>query len=312
MVPVFTGDGTLMAYYLHPDPLDILQGWYPGKAIPRQYLGNMQAIPPQNDMNEARSGHDNVLNFSLQHKDGSSWASQLLFFNQKTKKMATEKPKGVSPDRIQNDPNFERTRENMAEFGRAGKAASLIREIFRDVTIFAKDKVTQARLLKVLKRVLLTDPVNDRGARTVQNGDPQQLKGFNFNNKAALRETLYVRCPVTIDRAAGQATIAIPALVPRIMVQAPGGTTHYRIVAGVTTVNFDTEVYTYQRASTDELPWDHVLAPATDLSLTFPANSPETIILAMGIEFSQKVNNQSYALKTGECNATTIVAVSKP
>jgi len=34
---------------------------------------------------------------------------------------------GVSADRIQNDPAFQRTRENGEEFGRAGAADKLIR-----------------------------------------------------------------------------------------------------------------------------------------------------------------------------------------
>jgi hypothetical protein len=226
--------------------------------------------------------------------------------------MEKEEPKGVASDRIFNDPIFERTRENMAEFGRAGKAARLTREIFRDVTIFAKDRITMARLLKVFKRVLLADPISGRGERTVGKGDQQQLKGFNFNVRAGLRETFYVRCPIVVSRPTGQVVITIPSFVPKVMVQAPGGTTHFRIVAAATTVNFDTEVYEYKRVSTDELSWDQNIFAGTNLELALPANSPDTIIVALGIEFSQKVNNQSYALKTGDCNATTIMLVDKP
>lgn len=69
----------------------------------------------------------------------------------------------------------------MAEFGSAGNSASLVREISQDETIYAKDKITHARLLIVPRRVILTDSVNGRGERTVSNGDQRQLKGFNFN-----------------------------------------------------------------------------------------------------------------------------------
>ncbi|WP_197428778.1 hypothetical protein [Phnomibacter ginsenosidimutans] len=38
---------------------------------------------------------------------------------------------GVEGDPIANDPSFARTRENGAEFGRAGKAGKLLRTAFR-------------------------------------------------------------------------------------------------------------------------------------------------------------------------------------
>ena len=41
---------------------------------------------------------------------------------------------GTSADRIKTDTAFERTWENKAVFSRAGKAAKILRTIFRDVT----------------------------------------------------------------------------------------------------------------------------------------------------------------------------------
>ena len=37
----------------------------------------------------------------------------------------------------------------------------------RDVTIIAKDRVVQARLVKVFSRIITADAVNERGARTL-------------------------------------------------------------------------------------------------------------------------------------------------
>ncbi|WP_315815043.1 hypothetical protein [Paraflavitalea speifideaquila] len=56
--------------------------------------------------------------------------------------------KRVSTDKSMNDPAYERTREYMAGFGRAGEAASIV----RDLTAYTKDDDIQARLLTVLKR----------------------------------------------------------------------------------------------------------------------------------------------------------------
>jgi hypothetical protein len=231
----------------------------------------------------------------------------------KFQKMATSSSTGgASAERIKTDPLFERTRENMAEFTRAGKAAKLLRTIFRDVTINAKDKVTQARLVKVMSRIISTDPVNERGARTVGNGDLLQLQGFHFNVRAGISDSLYVRCPVSFNRVSGEVVVNIPAFVPRNMVQQASGTTHFRIVAAATAVNIDTEQYQYAMQATPELPFNSDPTEAATLTMALPANSKDIVVVALGIEYYQRVNSRSYALKSGEHNATSIILVDKP
>ena len=46
---------------------------------------------------------------------------------------------GVDAERIKNDPAFERTRENGAEFGRAGAAGKLLRNALRTLIINSSD-----------------------------------------------------------------------------------------------------------------------------------------------------------------------------
>lgn len=311
-VPFVTENGALFACLLPMDGLDMANTFPLIEAMFRQYLGSMQAIPSFDNAHAGNSRYESVPGYSDSNTDFLSWTGRLLHSIKKQRKMATEQQKGVASDRIFTDAAYERTRENMAEFGRSGKAASLLREIFRDMTVYAKDQDLQSRLLKVFSRVLSTDAVNKRGERTVGNGDHLHLKGFNFNSRAGVRETLYARCPVALDRVAGTATVTIPSFVPKMMVQAPKGTTHYRIVAGSAAVNFDTELYSYMRGATAELSWDQLPTVASSIALNFPANTPDTILVALGIEFVQKVNGQSYPLKTTSSNATTIVAVDKP
>ena len=50
----------------------------------------------------------------------------ITFYKSQDGYLAREKG-GVSADRIANDPNFQRTRENGEEFGRAGKAGKMLR-----------------------------------------------------------------------------------------------------------------------------------------------------------------------------------------
>src|SRR5688572_29378954 len=205
MVPVLSETGSLMAYVLYPDPTGLLQELYSCMTISRQYSDNAQTMPRQSNTHACSFWGDNFYQgASFDYKNAFGCTGQPIIQSLKIKKMATTTSTGgASANRIKNDPNFERTRENMAEFSRSGKAAKLLRTIFREVTINAKDKITQARLVKVCSRIITTDSVNERGARTVNNGDLQQLQGFNFNVRAGISDSLFVRCPVNFNRASG-------------------------------------------------------------------------------------------------------------
>lgn len=311
MVPVLSENGSLMAYLLYPDPTGVLQESYSCKAIARPSLGHSQAIPrPFPYPFHPNKTSDQYMAFIYENAFG--YTGQPIIQKLKSTTMAKKTTAGgASADRIKTDPAFERTRENMAEFGRAGKAAKLLRTIFRDVTINAKDRVTQARLAKVTSRIVTTDPVNERGARTVSNGDLQQLQNFHFNARAGISDSLFVRCPVSFNRTTGEAIINIPSFVPRNMVQQARGTTHFRIVAAAASINFDTGQYEYAMQGTAELPYTTDPTQAATLTLALPPNSTDTVVAVLGIEYYQKVNSRSYALKSGDHNATSIVLVDK-
>ena len=307
LVPVLSETGSLMAYVLSADPTGMLRGLYCSMTTLRPLLEHSLTTVRALDTNSGSTPYG-VLNYI----NAFGCTGQPIIHKLKTKKMAkTRSTSGVSADRIKNDAVFERTRENMEEFSRAGKAAKLLRTIFRDVTIHAKDKITQARLVKVASRIVMADPINERGKRTVNNGDLQQLHDFHFNVRAGIKDVLFVRYPVNFNRVSGEVTVNIPSFVPRNSVQQAPGTTHFRILAAAAAINFDTERHEYAMQTTPELPFNSDPLQATTLTLALPANSKDIVVAALGIEYYQMVNSRSYALKAGEYNATSIVLVDK-
>jgi hypothetical protein len=317
MVPVLSQTGSLMAYVLSADPTGTLREHYSCMTIPRPFSDNTQTIPRPFEIHSTSipcgSCTDCVKLFQYKtYHNAFGCTGQPIIHQLKFKKMAkTTSAGGASATRIKNDPAFERTRENMEEFARAGKAAKLLRSIFRNVTINAKDKITHARLVKVASRIILTDPVNERGKRTVNNGDVLQLLDFNFNERSGIKDVLFVRCPVNFNRMLGEVTVNIPSFVPRNSVLHARGVTHVRIVAAAAAINFDTGQHEYAMQETAELPYNTDPTQAATLTLALPANSTDTIVAVLGIEYYQRVNTRSYALKTGEHNATSIVLVDK-
>jgi len=215
----------------------------------------------------------------------------------------------ISPEVMATSPGYQRVRENMAEFSRAGKGGRVVRYAFSNLLTHAKGKRVIARLHKEVMKVIKADVVNPRGQRTVTDGNLGFLQGFEFNNGASLRETLAVQYTTTIDRAAGTARVDLPALVPTESIKAPAGATHYRLVCAGAEIDFDTEAYKTDVKESIYLPLTATPAAALSLTATVPAASTHKLLMVLGLQFFQEVNGLYYALKSGEHNALSIVKV---
>lgn len=77
----------------------------------------------------------------------------ITFYKTKDGHMAREKG-GVDAKRIANDPAFQRTRENGAEFGRAGKAGKILRASIRTLLLNSADSRMVSRLTQSMIKVI--------------------------------------------------------------------------------------------------------------------------------------------------------------
>ena len=232
----------------------------------------------------------------------------ISFYKTSDGHLAREKG-GVDKSRIANDPAFQRTRENGAEFGAAGKGGKLVRSAIRILLQNAKDKRVVSRLTTNLLKVVKTDAVNDRGLRTIQDGNMSLFQGFEFNTNGKLGSTLFAPSVNAFDRIAGEATVSIAAFAPTIRIAAPAGTTHSKVVMGAAELDFATETSTFESDETAALPYDSADTAAIDLTAAVTANSTLPVIQVFGIEFYQEVNGQMYPLKNGSYNALAVVKV---
>lgn len=171
----------------------------------------------------------------------------------------------ISADRIANDPAFRRTRENGAEFGRAGKAGKLLRNAFRASIQSVSDTKVVGRLVKSLMAVIKTDTTSDRGLRNIMLGNQNLLLGFEFNVNAKLSTTLYAPYTFNIDRVTGAVSVDMASFVPANMIAAPGGTTHFKLRAEVAAVDFNQESSESDMAETALLPWDQTATAMINL-----------------------------------------------
>lgn len=218
---------------------------------------------------------------------------------------------GVEGSRIANDPAFQRTRENGSEFGRAGKGGKVLRNAIRILLQNAKDKRVVSRLTTDLLKVVKTDAVNERGQRTIQDGNLDLLLNFEFNIKAKLGSTLFAAFSNSFDRVTGEATVNIPPFAPTVRIAAPSGTTHYKVVMGAAELDFANETSVFMNDETAILPYDSADTSAIDLSASLPANSTLPVVQVLGVEFYQEVNGEMYPLKNGAFNALAVKIADK-
>lgn len=234
----------------------------------------------------------------------------ITFYKAKEGFLAREKG-GVDKSRIMNDPNFQRTRENGAEFGRAGASGKMLRTSFRAGLLNSADSRMVGRLTKEMVKVIQTDTVSDRGERNVIDGDLSLLRGFDFNINGKLSTTLYAPYSTTLARTTGDVTVDFAPFVPISMINAPSGTTHFKIEVASSDVNFADGIFNVSNADTGILPYDSAATSAISLEMEIPANSRQPIFLVLGIEFFQEINGVQYVLKNGAYNALQLIEVSQ-
>lgn len=216
----------------------------------------------------------------------------------------------VSKKRLATDPAFERTRENGAEFGTAGKGSKALRIPLQELLKNASDSKLVSRLTRDMLRVLQTDTVNPRGKRRIADGDLNLLSGFDFNINGKLSSTLSAPFNANIDRAAGKLSISIPSFVPGSMLQVPEGATHYRINTAGVAVDLEQKKHEGEVQHTAVLPWNNQASAAVTLNHAVTAGTGLPLFLAMGIEFYQEMNGGLYPLKDASFNCLSLVAIS--
>jgi hypothetical protein len=217
---------------------------------------------------------------------------------------------GVSKDRIQNDPAFERTRENGKEFGSSAASGKLLRLSVRNLLMRAKDSRVASRLTQSMTKVKNFDLISDRGDRNVAVGiatpeGKEILKGFNFNNRAIIGSILFA--PYSIDGATGEITLT--DLNPMNDIAYPSGATHVSLTSAFAKIDFETGENSIEISPAVNLLIDNTTATQTLVPPAVPTGTGNDFMLLL-VEFFQEVNGSQYSLKNGAFNVLSIVEVA--
>lgn len=236
----------------------------------------------------------------------------LSFTKHRTRGYEVRMRGGVDKARIMSDPNFERTRENMSEFGMAAKTAKLIRVQLNNLMRGMADKTFRNRLTSVVNRIIKMDSENMRGQRVFQPENSGRLKGFEFNAKSSLEFMFSGILISAFDRATGEVSLVIPDFDPRREVTLLPEATHIRFTLAAVEQTLDPEVVPrplVQQSDYIQLIDAHV---EETIQVSLPAASDKVVYIIVGIETFLESNGVHYPLKNNPYNAMTIVDVAIP
>lgn len=234
----------------------------------------------------------------------------MSFYKTKDGHLVREKG-GIDANRIKNDPAFQRTRENGQEFGTAGKAGQVIRKGVRILMRRAKDNRVTSRLTQKLMQVVKSDSINERGSRTVQDGNMQLLTDFDFNIRGKLSTVFFNGYTPVFDRPNGTFDLQIDEFIPQETIEAPQGTTHIQIVGGICATDFEGRSFEEGHDESAIIPWDMQTQPPLTLSASISAASTQPVLQLVGVNFFQEVNGDMYPLKNGSFNALAVASVDQ-
>nr|WP_315215663.1 hypothetical protein [uncultured Flavobacterium sp.] len=226
---------------------------------------------------------------------------------------------GPSGEQVNTAPEFERTRENMNEFGACAKAGKSVRTGLSQVMKQMADSQVTGRLTSIMKKINLEDQTEARGYRKIEISTQRNyLKGFEFNKNVSFNGIFNAPYSIahTIDRESCDFVVA--DFNPANLVNAPSGATHFRLISSISVVsdfeyNATTNSYDPMDAALNEVNdiqysdfLDlYVPVPATTVTATLPNGAlptvNTTVLQCIGIEFYQQVGANFYLFSSGNC-----------
>lgn len=236
----------------------------------------------------------------------------LSFTKHRTRGYEVRMRGGVDKARIMSDPNFQRTRENMSEFGTAAKTAKLIRIQLNNLLRGTADKTFRNRLTSAVHRIVKSDTENVRGERVFMPENSSRLKGFEFNANSSLEFMFSERLSPSFDRPTGEVSLIIPDFDPRIAVTLLEGATHIRFTLAAVEQTLDPDVV--PRPVSERSEYIKLIGQHSEetIQVSLPADSDKVVYIIAGIETFLESNDVYYPLKNNPYNAMTIVDVDIP
>ncbi|MEZ4858415.1 MAG: hypothetical protein R2781_06350 [Flavobacteriaceae bacterium] len=250
----------------------------------------------------------------------------LTFYIRKGRYLVRKKG-GVDRERILNDPNYERVRENMSEFAAASKVATTFRKSLNSLIKQLGGTTVQARLMRIFRKII-NKGAGKAGQRAITLLPNKLLfTDFQFNEEKRF-DSIFVgfHDPPTVDANRNVVSWELPVFDIKNDLIKPEGTTHYRFVMATVVVsdhalNEGTETYmpltdaafikrsvTFTDYLEADVPLAAPIAMETDLGLAEALPDTAISITVVGVFFYKWVDREYLTMKSEQ--ALQVLAVA--
>lgn len=225
---------------------------------------------------------------------------------------------GPSGEQVKTAPEFERTRENMNEFGGCAAAAKSVRVGLAQLMKQMSDPQLTGRLTGIMKKINLEDQSEARGYRAILvSTQSQYLQGLSFNRNISFDSVFYAPFALSNTVARDSAALTVAAFNPLNFINAPAGATHFRLINAISVIsdyayNSTSNIYEPVNAALNELSdvaysgyldLATPIATSTTITATLPGSPTMTadvsVLNSIGIEFYQQVGVDYYLFNSG-------------
>ncbi len=225
---------------------------------------------------------------------------------------------GPSGEQVKTGAEFERTRENMNEFGGCATAGKSVRVGLSQLMKQMSDSQLTGRLTAIMKKINLEDMSESRGYRAILVSTQRQyLTGLNFNKNVSLDGIFYAPYSLTNTPARDSSSFSLPAFNPMNFIKAPAGATHFRLINAISVISdfaFNSTSGMYEAidsvlnessnvAYSGYIDLSAPIASTTTITSTLPGSptvsADVSVLNSIGIEFYQQVGANYYLFNSG-------------
>ena len=214
----------------------------------------------------------------------------------------------LTAKRIKTNPSFQRTRENMSEFGHAAQTGKLLRYAFAPWLDSIIHPRLSADLLKTLLSVIQSDTTNSRGQRNIINANLALLEQFEFNKK---KQHLATAFPLTISKMKLKKYIGLSMRTVRqkdLFPAVPPYATHVKVHPVLVAINPGQKaVQSFYPSSAKPVSILEECIPQEAFTAEITIPFPAIVIVTLFVEFSNCVNYQYEAIRAEGRNSLTII-----
>jgi hypothetical protein len=272
----------------------------------------------------------NFLNFTTMAKQKGIFKIQgtidnATFFERDGKSFVKKKSDAITKERIQNDPNFKRTRESGQEFGGSATVSSALQRGFVEVSQML-DSSFNIRAKIICGDVIKSSTTGLRGQRPfLASVAIPILQNLEFNLTTSFDSVFKAPYITSVDAGRALASITVPDFNVSNLVSAPSGATHFQLLAHVSSLSsyeWNTTVHKYTSLEPNfdvkhgvtysaPIALGGMVGSETHIEAGLPGIDelpPGTILLVcIGIQFSQLLNGVYYNLSSN--NAMKIATI---